>query len=61
MFDKFINTLSWGITGASSAVIASTILDFDKKSIRNVVIGAFILGCIRGYTGKNIIALLLEL
>lgn len=61
MFDKFINTLSWGISAAASGVIASTILEFDKKALRNVVIGAFILGCIRGYTGKNIVALLLEL
>ena len=61
MFDKIIDTLSWGITAASSAVIASAILEFDKKAVRNVVIGAFILGCIRGYTGKNIIELLIEL
>lgn len=61
MFDKIIDTLSWGITAASSAVIASAILEFDKKSLRNVVISAFILGCIRGYTGQNIIALLIEL
>jgi hypothetical protein len=58
MLINFIETLSWGVTAASSAVIASAILDFDKKSLRNVVVGAFILGCIRGYTGKNIIALL---
>lgn len=58
MFNKLIDTLSWGITASSSAVIISAILDFDKKALRNVVIGAFILGCIRGYTGKNIIALL---
>ena len=60
MLINFIETLSWGITAASSAVIASAILDFDKKLLRNVVVGAFILGCIRGYTGKNIIALLFE-
>jgi len=61
MFDKFINTLSWGISAAASGVIVSTILEFDKKALRNVVIGAFILGCLRSYTGKNIVALLLEL
>jgi|LakMenEpi03Aug12_release.lakeMendotaPanAssembly.Ray.scaffolds.fasta_scaffold738362_2 hypothetical protein len=60
MVNKFIETLSWGITASSSAVIISAILDFDKKSLRNIVVGAFILGCIRGYTGKNIVVLLCE-
>lgn len=59
MFVRFIETLSWGVTASMSAVIISAILDFDKYSLRNIVIGSFILGCIRGYTGQNIIALLL--
>ena len=33
MFDKFINTLSWGITGASSGLITSIIFQFDKKQL----------------------------
>jgi hypothetical protein len=58
MFVKFIESLSWGVTASVSVVIASAILDFDKKELRNLVAGAFILGCIRGYTGKNIVELL---
>ncbi len=60
MYTKIIETLSWGVTGAMSAVIVSAILDFDKYALRNVVVGAFICGCIRGYTGQNIVALLLN-
>jgi hypothetical protein len=60
MLVKFIETLSWGVRASASAVISSAILDFDEKSLRNIVIGAFMLGCIRGYTGKNIVALLCE-
>jgi hypothetical protein len=59
MFEKIIETLSWGITASSCAVIASAILEFDKISMRNIIVGAFILGCIRGYTGKSIIELLI--
>lgn len=59
MFKIFIETLSWGVTGSTAALISGLILDFDLKSIRNIMIGSFILGCIRGYTGKNIITLLL--
>ena len=58
MFVQFIETLSWGVTASVSAIIASTILDFDKKALGNIVVGAFMLGCIRGYTGKNIVELL---
>ena len=53
-------TLSWGIYMTSSGYIASKILGFDRKSVRNIIYGTFILGCIRGYTGKNIIILLIE-
>jgi hypothetical protein len=49
-----------GYNCVTSAVIVSAILEFDKKALRNVVIGAFILGCIRGYTGKNIIEIITE-
>ena len=59
MFNALIETLSWGITASTSAVIISIILSLDKKTFRNVVIGSFIIGCIRGYTGRNIISLLL--
>jgi hypothetical protein len=58
MINTFIETLSWGVAASVSAVIASVIIDFDKKTLRNVVVGSFILGCIRGYTGKNIVELL---
>jgi hypothetical protein len=61
MIVKFIETLFWGVTTSASAVIVSAIFDFDKKALRNVVVGAFILGCIRGYTGKNIVALLFSI
>jgi hypothetical protein len=60
MSSTIIETLSWGITSAASGLIISIILDFDKKGIRNIIFGTFILGCIRGYTGKNIVALLLS-
>ena len=60
MFNIFIETLSWGVVSAMSAVITSAIFDFDKYTLRNIVIGAFICGCIRGYTGQNIVALLLN-
>jgi len=59
MFNTFIEILSWGITYLATAVIISSIFEFDKKTIRNVVVGAFMLGCIRGYTGKHIIILLI--
>ncbi len=59
MSSTIIETLSWGVTLAASSLIISIILQFDKKGIRNIMVGSFILGCIRGYTGKNIVALLL--
>lgn len=52
MLNQFIETLSWGITTATSALIISIMFDFDKYALRNVVIGAFIFGCIRGYNDK---------
>jgi hypothetical protein len=61
MFVRIIETLSWGVVGAMSAVITGAIFDFDKYALRNIVIGAFICGCIRGYTGKNIVALLINI
>jgi hypothetical protein len=60
MIHTFVETLSWGVASAASGLIISIILDFDKKGIRNIMFGSFILGCIRGYTGKNIVALLLS-
>jgi hypothetical protein len=48
----FIETLSWGVTAAMSSLIMSIIFNFDIKTLRNVVIGSFILGCIRGYNQK---------
>jgi len=47
MNNILIDTLSWGVIAATYAI-----LDFDIKSLRNIVIGAFILGCIRGYMEK---------
>lgn len=60
MFTIFIETLSWGVVGASSAVIISAILDLDKKMLRDIIIFAFISGCVRGYTGKSIVELLID-
>jgi len=60
MESLFIETLSWGVVTAASGVIVSAIFDVDKISLRNIVISFFILGCIRGYTGKNIVELLLD-
>ena len=60
MFTTFIETLSWGIAGASSAVIISAILELDKKIVRNIIVCAFISGCVRGYTGKSIVELLID-
>jgi hypothetical protein len=54
-----IETLSWGVTTAFSSLIIATIFDFDRKTIRNILICSFIFGCIRGYTGKNVCILLL--
>ena len=45
----FVKTLSWGVTAAMSALIMSIIFNFDIRTLRNVVIGSFIFGCIRGY------------
>lgn len=59
MFIKFIETLFWGVASSISAVVISIIFDFNNYTARNIIISAFILGCIRGYTGKDIIALLL--
>jgi hypothetical protein len=50
----FIETLSWGVTAAMSSLIMSIIFNLDIKTLRNVVIGSFILGCIRGYNQKII-------
>jgi hypothetical protein len=56
----FIKTLSWGITASVSSVIISIICNYNMKTVRNLVIGSFIFGCIRGYTGKPMFDLLLE-
>lgn len=60
MFTTFIETLSWGVAGATSAVIISAILELEKKMVRNITVSAFILGCIRGCTGKSIVELLID-
>jgi len=60
MINTIIETLSWGVTTAFSSLIISTIFDFDRKIMRNIVILSFMLGCIRGYTGQNILTLLLN-
>jgi hypothetical protein len=59
MQNKLINTLTWGCAMYSSSYIFFYIFKYDKNSLRNIAFGSFVLGCIRGYTGKNIIALLL--
>ena len=60
MLYTFIETISWGVTSSISGLIAATIVDVDRKYIKNIIIGLFILGCIRGYTGKDILSLLLD-
>lgn len=60
MFTTFTETLSWGVVGATSAVVISAILELDKKMVRNIIVCAFISGCIRGYTGKSIVELLID-
>lgn len=55
-----IKTISWGVVSSIYAQIVSKLLKFNKEEIRNITISAFILGCIRGYTDKNIITLLLQ-
>lgn len=55
MFVRSMEILSWGVAGTIPAVIGGVILEFDIYTLRNVVIFAFISGCIRGYTGQNII------
>ncbi len=59
MINTFMETLWWGVAALVSAVIASVIFDFDKNTLINVVVVSFILGCIRGYTGKHLVTLLL--
>ena len=60
MISTFIETISWGLTSAISGLVIGTIFKVDGKKIKNVIIGSFVLGCIRGYTGKDILTLLLE-
>lgn len=47
MFIKIIETISFGITSAVSAVIISIILDFNINTLRNIEIGSFIFDYIR--------------
>jgi hypothetical protein len=58
MISTFIETLSWGVTSAMAGLVVGIICDIDRKIMKNIIIGTFILGCIRGYTGKDIISLL---
>lgn len=62
MFTILIETLSWGVVGATSAVIISAILKLEnkKKMVIIFIVCAFISGCIRGYTGKSIVELVLN-
>ena len=54
----FIETLSWGVIIGTTSIIISIIFDFDKISLRNFVVGSFIIGCIKGYTKKNILCII---
>lgn len=54
MIETFIEILSWGVITGTMAIIVSIIFEFDKICLRNIVVGSFIIGCIKGYTGKNI-------
>ena len=60
MLHTIYKTVSWGTYSALSSTLFCIIFGFEKKSKRNIVIMSTILGCIRGYTGKNIIALCLS-
>jgi hypothetical protein len=61
MLNTFLETVSWGITGTMCSTILCIIFNIDnKKSFRNIVIVSTILGMIRGYTGKDMITLLLS-
>ena len=55
MFVTSMEILSWGVAGTIPAVITGAVLEFDIYTLRNVVLFAFICGCITGYTGQNII------
>ena len=59
MLETTLETLSWGITGALSSTIRCLKLNFKTKSIINIVVMTTILSMMRGYTGKNIVVLLL--
>lgn len=50
MLEVFVDTLSWGVTATTVAVISGAIFELDKITLRNVIIASFIIGCIRGYT-----------
>jgi len=58
MLDTILKTLSWGVSGAMTSTALCIIFDFDRKSLRNIVVMTTIFSMIRGYTGKNIIDLL---
>jgi hypothetical protein len=51
-------TIFWGLSGAISADFMSKILGFNNScKYRNI---GFVMGCIRGYTGKTLFELLLN-
>ena len=51
-----VTTLTWGLASSAAAFAISTIFYVSKKSIQGtIVVGAFVLGCIRGYTGKSLL------
>ena len=56
MLFMIATTLTWGIVSSAAAFTISTIFYITKKSLqKSIVVGAFILGCIRGYTGKSLL------
>jgi hypothetical protein len=57
MLSKIMETLSWGTTCAFSSTIMCIMLGVKRKDLRNIILMSTVLGMIRGYTGKNIIAL----
>jgi RsiW-degrading membrane proteinase PrsW (M82 family) len=56
MIFRVVTTFAWGVVSSIAALVISSIFYVSKKSIQNsIVFAAFVLGCVRGYTGKALL------
>ncbi len=62
MFYTFIESILWGVGSSLSALILIDLFDryntLDKTQRIYIVYTAFVVGCLRGYTGRDMISLI---